>query len=347
MKYEKQTKEHLVELINKRGESGKGALGYILYKAESKRLERLYTKANLESGIIHFEYEDALGNFYLYMWNGRYFETLKDPNALGAWIGKIFYRFLLRDWQIIKKLERAISVKNEERMEYAISEQMKLALHKTALTLALINQTQLPERKYAFFRKVLKGYLRLNKQKLPPYELTDYDVAYVMGIKDARYRQWAKRVKDDVQRMVKTMNKDQLVCLLTADSLTLAERICDGGRESITDWIKELIEQTEEQLKCCDEICRFREGLRSGRYSHIIPKQIHSVPTPSAEMKQFDRLVIMKEIEDTIERLSETNSSSNGAPFSQPKFSLRMKKKPRPRPLQEGYVSILEKMLGI
>ena len=346
MKYENQTKEHLVELINKRGESGKGALGYILYKAESKRLEQLYTKSQIEQGIMHLEFEDALGNFYLYMWNGAYFEKLKDPKALGSWIGKIFYRFLLRVWQTIKKLERAMKISQEEKIHYSLSEQMEISLQKTALSLALIYQTQVPERRYAFLHKLLKKYLRQDGKKMPPYELTSTDVAYVMGIKDDRYRQWAKRVSDEVKRMSKTTKVDQLVCMLNAESITLAERICNGGIVSITDWIKDLLEQTEEQLSCCNELCRFRDDLRAGRRNHIVPERIRPVGTPSASMIPIDSFAIMREFDEPMERPSVKDSYSIEYPSPTVKHHLKIEPV-QPKPEKKVYLSILEKMLGI
>lgn len=346
MKYENQTKQHLVELILKRGESGKGALGYILYNAESKRLERLYTRANLETGIMHLEFEDALGNFYLYMWNGNYFEKLQDPEALGAWIGKIFYRFLLHDWQTIKKLERAISISKEERFDYEPSEQMQLAMQKTALTLALVNQTQKPERRYTLFRDLLKGYLRQERKKMPADELTDRDVAYVMKIKEDLYRQWRKRVKDEVQIMIKTMKVDQLVCQLNAESLTLAERICNGGRESIIDWLKELIDLTEERLDCCEELRSFRNELRTGRRNHIMPmppSTAASSLSPSCMADSF-KLSHFK-----VDMASEEFGSAVPEHVPVPKLERKPRKlaEPKLKPEKRGYISVLERMLGI
>lgn len=348
MKYENQTKQHLVELILKQGESGKNALAYILYNSESKRLERIYTRANLEPGIMHLEFEDAVGNFYLYMWNGKYFEKLQDPEALGAWIGRIFYRFLLHDWQTIKKLERAIQISHEERIDYKPSEQIELALHKTALTLALINQTQIPERRYAFFRNLLKGYLRQERKKIPADELTDRDVVFVMKIREDRYRQWRKRVKDEVQAMVKTMKVDQLVCQLNAESLALAERICNGGQESIIDWLKELIDMTEECLDCCEEIRRFRKDLQTGKRNHVVPMPpstaSNSLPpstiAPGVKFSLNDKIFEVELEECGNSQLVHINGLN-------PERKPRIMAEPKQEPEKRGYMSVLERMLGI
>ena len=339
MKYENQTREHLVALINKRGESGKAALGYILYKEERERLERIYNKTRLEQGIINLEYEDAIGNFYLYMWNGAYFEKLQKPESLGSWIGKIFYRFLLHDWQTIKKLERAISVSYEERFDYEPSEQLRLSWYKTALSLVLIYQTQKPERRYAFYRILLKRCLRQDKKKLPPTELTDLDVAFLMQIKDARFRQWAKRVGDDVKRMVLTMKPEQLVCQLTADSLALADQICNGGNDTIIDWLYQLIDQTEEQLPMCDMIRHFREGLRKGTVKHYRPVPKICVDSVPAAMFE-DSMEYMCHIE-------KTNAIAPDETMPEQKRAPRKKAEPKQTPEKRGFMSVLEQMLGI
>ena len=333
MKYENLTKEHLLGLINKGGESGQRALQYILYNAEADRLHKIYLKSGLEKSIMYIEEEEAIGNFYLYLWNGGYLKKLNEPAALGAWIGRVFSRFLCKEWQTIKKLKRAVNASYEDRYEMDQSEQQQLARNKSALVIALINQKYEPERRITILRYLLKGYLKKCKQKQPEYELTDADVASVMRIKYDRYRQWLVRLRLELKVKYKKMNPDQLVCQLTTESLEIADSLCTSTDDMVVNWLKQLIEQSESELPYAEDFKRLRKDLKFGIAKHCVTTKF---------TLSYDTSMTVSEEEPM--RLEPEKMR-----YAIPEPSIIPVKRERKSrvPERKQYKSVLEQMLGI
>ncbi len=266
----------LLELILRKDENSQRALYYLLIVTLREDLQHTFSQVFFVDGQFTNSYktfEDYLSDFYMYLYLSHpqrvsndvrfyYLLRIKDPSSVKFWMAKTFKHFLHDEQETLSKLQNALEQYKERLVAEGSGSNLGITIMHVAFAIAQFNQNETEIDRYIFFRKLYREYA---DPDVLEFELTDREVADVLGLRDNTFRTRSSRLVKKVKYEIRNITNAK-IATLDKDALDLARKIYDVQDNNIKEIVTDLFEAAEKELPQYQEI----QDIKSSKESTVL-----------------------------------------------------------------------------